>query len=278
MSDQLDTLLDEAEDRLTTLESSLADEEAMRLDDLGEDTYEDAIDTVDVLTRLADETEDLLEEIDLTELPELIDGSDVREAIDSGEIPEAVSDEEDGDVVRFRQLVRAINLSELWDSANVRGLLDEADDLGDTVDNLTDEDDDAGFVGDAASEMADDDLLDGDDPSDLGGEQSQMYQTMIQQQALDGLEEFREALLLTHEKFQKLYETNREKMGRQDTSSNSRNPTAVSTLTTSRRDLGSTERHSTVPTRVKHSTAPGHTRIYGRRFERELEKRRGEDE
>jgi len=63
-------------------------------------------------------------------------------------------------------------------------------------------------------------------------------------------------------------------MRRQDTSTNSRNPTAASTISTDRLDLGSGTRYSTVPQEVKLSTAPTRKRIYGRRFELERERQR----
>lgn len=104
------------------------------------------------------------------------------------------------------------------------------------------------------------------------------YQVAIQQGAMEGIDAFRSALLETHAKFDRLYEFNREKMRRQDTSTNSRNPTAVSTLPTERAAVGSGVKHSTVPQEVRYSTAPTRKRIYGRRFEQERKKRRDDND
>lgn len=127
----------------------------------------------------------------------------------------------------------------------------------------------------------DDDLIQmdaGDAKQALGdinvAEDPEAYQIAIQEQALKGIDAFRSALLETHEKFEQLYEMNREKMRRKDASTNSRNPTAAATIPTERRDLGSGARYSTVPQDVKLSTAPTRKRIYGRRFEIEREKQR----
>ncbi|WP_255167828.1 hypothetical protein [Natrononativus amylolyticus] len=290
MSDQLATLLDDAENSLTDLEETL--EGVDTLDDLADDELEAVLDNVTLLADLADEVEDVLDAIDLTDLPEVIDVSALLEAIEVGEIPDALADGDADDVVRLRNLIRAINLQELWDAANVRELWEAKRDLEDTVDEGEEAD---SLVGEAVDSVTDDDeddelidtdgeMLEGDVEMGVGGEdgfgldseETEPYETMIQHQAMEGIDEFRDALILTHGKFEKLYEFNREKMRRQDTSTNSRNPTAASTVPVERNDLGHAGRHSTVPKQVRHSSAPGFDRVYGPRFERELEKRRSE--
>ncbi len=98
----------------------------------------------------------------------------------------------------------------------------------------------------------DGDLIDDVDPSDALGdidvmEDPEAYQFAIQQGAMEGIDAFREALLETHATFERLYEFNREKMRRRDTSANSRNPTAASTMPTERAAVGSGVKHATVP-------------------------------
>lgn len=302
MGDRLEALADDAEESLTNVRERVADVDDIDAlaADLEGDDLDDLRGDVDVLIELVDEVEDLLDSIDLTELPGAVDASELLEAIEVGEIPDALSDGDADDVVELRGLLKAIDLAELWDAADVRELWQAKRDVDEATDELTEGSEDRSVVSKAADAVTDDDgdddeLIEGDlvdddagsfdvgdgDSFGLDAEDTQAYQTMIQKQAMDGLEEFREALLYTHEKFQTLYEHNRETMRRQDTSPNSRNPTAVSTMTTDRADLGSTARSSTVPKQVRHSSAPGHDRIYGRRFERELEKRRdqrGEDD
>ncbi|WP_255193951.1 hypothetical protein [Natronobeatus ordinarius] len=308
--DGLATLVDDAEDCLADVDDCLEGVESV--DDLGDDDLDDLFGSVDRLVDLVDELEDALDAIDLTELPDVVDGTELLEAIELGEISDTLGDGDAGDVVELRPLIRAIDLTEAWNAADVHELWDAKGDLEETTEELTDDDggEDEGVVSEAvdtATDVAgsvtdddplvgdeDDELLEGDvgdvvedefgaqfdladgDSFGLDAEDTQAYQEMIQVQALEGVEELREAVLYAHETFRKLYEFNREKMRRQDTSTHSRNPTAVSTMPTERADLGSTARSTTVPRRVKGSTAPGFDRIYGRRFERELEKRRGE--
>lgn len=301
MGGDLSALVDDAEDCLADVDDCLEGVESV--DELGDDDREELFASVDRLVDLVDELEDALDAIDLTELLDSVDGTAVLEVIDVGEIPDALGDGDAGDVVELRPLIRAIDLAEAWNAADVHELWDAKGDLEETAEELTDEDDGgmvaeavdtATDVGESVTRDEDDELLEGDvgdvvedefgeqfdladgDSFDLDAEDMQTYQEMIQVQALEGLEELREAVLYTHEKFGRLYEFNREKMRRQDTSTHSRNPTAVSTMPTDRADLGSTARSTTVPRQVKGSTAPGFDRIYGRRFERELEKRRGE--
>ncbi|WIV67588.1 hypothetical protein [Natrialbaceae archaeon AArc-T1-2] len=307
MSDEpagLESILEDANARLSAVDDYLENVESLDsiADELESDELEDLRDTVDVLVSLVDELEDALEAIDLAELPEAVDGDELLAAIDAGEIPDALGEGDASDVIEIRQVIQAIDLVETWNAANVSELWDAKDDLEETTDELVDETDDDSMLGEAAETVADDDSLVGDEDEeliegdvtdaatdefgsfDLGGDsigmdaaETEAYQTMIQTKAMTGIEEFREALLYTHETFQKLYEYNRERTRRKDTSTNSRNPTAVSTMATGRADVGSTARSSTVPREVKGSTAPGFDRIYGRRFERELEKRRGGD-
>ncbi|ELY48143.1 hypothetical protein [Natronorubrum sulfidifaciens] len=293
--DGFETLLEDATESLQRLESTLGDAET--LDALDDEIIETAIGDVDTLARVATEVGDLLEAIDLRELPAAVNGDELLEAIELGEIPDVLANEDKGvsELVDVTALVDAIDLLNAWNAADLAAIWEEKRELDDAVDDLEDGDD-AGVVEKAVSGIADDDggqLLGGDDGL-LGTEMDsttaakealgdidveddpEAYQVAIQQQAMKGIDAFRWALLETHEKFERLYEQNREKMRRQDTSTNSRNPTAASTIPTDRRDLGSGARYSTVPQEVKLSTAPSRKRIYGRRFEIEREKRRTE--
>ncbi|WP_121744354.1 hypothetical protein [Natronorubrum halophilum] len=291
-ADSFETLLEDATESLDRLEDSLGGVE--QLDDLDDSIVESVLGDVETLANVLTETDELLEEIDFSDLPDAVDGDELLEAIETGEIPDVLADEDAGatDLVDFTQLFRAIDLLSAWDATDLTDLWQETRELEDAVDDL-DDGEDAGMVEDAISDVADDDGdgdLIGDDDDDLiemdaadakealgdidVAEDPEAYQVAIQQQAMEGIDAFREALLETHEKFERLYEFNREKMRRQDTSTSSRNPTAASTIQTDRRDLGGGGRHSTVPQEVKLSTAPSRKRIYGRRFEIEREKKR----
>lgn len=296
MSDETeDGRFSEALERIDSLESQLDPVDS--LEELDEDALESVTDDVEALTEVATELEELFETVDLTELPEAVDGDELLEAVDAGEIPDALGDGDVGDAVDFGELFEAVDLLNAWNATDLTDLWQDAQDLEDAVDDLgsegdglaseaasavTGDEDGDGLLGDDA--IGDDgDLLEMDaDPTAAFGmpdvqDDPEAYQVFIQQQAMKGIDEFRDALLKVHGKFERLYELNREKMRRQDTSTNSRNPTAASTIPTDRRDLGGGARHSTVPREVKYSTAPSRKRIYGRRFEIER-KRRGYDD
>jgi len=285
-------LLEEADAGLERLEDTLGN-----LDDVDElegETVETVIGDVDTLVRVADELVELLNELDLSELPDAVDEEELLDAIDVGEIPDAIANDDGvSDVVEFTKLFDAIDLLNAWNATDLTDIWQEKRELDDAVDDLADGND-AGMIEDTVSDLADDDdgQLVGDDEAlietdmdavsatkaALGdidvAEDPEAYQVAIQQQAMAGIDAFRTALLETHERFERLYEFNREKMRRQDTSTDSRNPTASSTIPTDRRDLGGGARYSTVPQDVKLSTAPSRKRIYGRRFELERERRR----
>ncbi|MFC7232754.1 hypothetical protein ACFQMM_17895 [Saliphagus sp. GCM10025308] len=189
-------------------------------------------------------------------------------------------------------LLDALNLLEAWGATDVTDVLREGDDLTDTLEDVSEED---SAVGAAASTVTDDDGDDDDDDDDLLEdeldisaeetmdaldvdvlEDPEYVQVSIQRAAMEAIDGVRWTLLETHEHFEKLYEFNRERMRRQDRGTTSRNPTAASTMPVARADLGSDSRYSTVPQQVKLSTAPARRRIYGRRFEIERERQRGE--
>lgn len=294
-----DELLSEAETALANVEEALDGIDG--LDEFEDGELASLLGDVDTLARVAQETGELIEALDLTDLPEAVDGDELLEAIEVGEIPDALTEAETDadDVVDFTQVFTALDLLSAWDATDLTEIWEEKRELEDAVDDL-DGDEDAGMVEDAIETVAEEgtDAIGDDDGDDelLGTEMDmkeaameafekpdveddpEAYQVFIQQQALKGIDAFRDALLMTHGKFEKLYETNREKMRRQDTSPSSRNPTAASTIATNRREIGTSgTRHSTVPNQVKLSTAPTRKRIYGRRFEIERKRRQREN-
>ncbi|AGB38588.1 hypothetical protein [Natronococcus occultus] len=292
--ESFEELLSAGESSLENLQTALEDVDTP--EELGDGELEELLGDVDTLVRVAQETGELVESLDLSELPEAVDGDELLEAIETGEIPDAVGEDETGvtDVVDLTQLFSALDLLRMWDASDLTEIWEQKRELDEATDALGDGEDD-GTLEDAAETVVDegtdligdeddDGLLDDVEPREAAmealekpdvEEDPEAYQVFIQQQAIRGIDAFRDALLETHETFQELYETNREKMRREDTSTSSRNPTAASTIATERRDIGTSDtRHSTVPKQVKLSTAPTRRRIYGRRFELELERKR----
>ncbi|SFC48855.1 hypothetical protein SAMN05444422_10953 [Halobiforma haloterrestris] len=297
--DEFTALLEEAEGALENLDEYLGSAERLdELEELEEATPEAVLSDVETLASVAVEIQELVETIDLSELPEAVDGDELLAAIETGEIPNAIAEDETGvgDVVDVAKLFKAIDLLEAWDATDLTDLWREKRELEEAVDDLADADDEGGDVGmiesaastaaDKATDMADDEdgFVDGDwaddaDPRDVLGdvnvmEDPEAYQVAIQQAAMQGIDAFRAALLETHEKFERLVEYNRERMRRRDTSARSRNPTAASTMPTERAAVGSGVKHGTVPQDVHLSTAPSRKRIYGDRFERERKRKR----
>ncbi|MCU4924380.1 hypothetical protein OB905_00065 [Halobacteria archaeon AArc-dxtr1] len=315
MSDdpELESLLGDAEDAIASLEEHGGDVEALsKLDDKGVETL---LGDVETLATAVEELADLFETIDPASLPEAIDADELREAVNTEEVPDALSGEGDVfDAVDLSHVVSALDLLEVWDAADIGDLWEDTRELEAAVSDLAD-DEDGGVIGEVAASVTDEggdgltgddgltgeggltddggvmgddgllddagDLVDDVDPMEALGDvdvasDPEVYQVLIQQGAMEGIDAFRDALLKTHGKFERLYEVNREKMRMQDRSTNSRNPTATSTMPVDRRDLGGGARHSTVPRQVRYSTAPTRKRIYGRRFEIER-KRRGYD-
>lgn len=253
------------------------------------------------------EAEEILDAIDVSELPDAIDGDQVREAIELGEIPDALQDDENAEVVKLRQVIRAIDLGETLASMDVTDVWESKRSIDDATDELGDDDDGGLFGDEGLIAGGEDSLLGGGDGEGLLGDESggltddlfdtdldhamdaaadelkgdidiqsgnmAAYQEVIQEQAMVGVDAFREALLKTHGQFERIVEVNREKMRQQDRSPSSRNPTAVSTIAPARSDVASVPNYATMPRTVRHSDAPTRTHIYGDRFRREREKR-----
>ena len=312
IADSFDDLLEEAEACLENVDDCLAGVDS--IDELDDETVEELIGDVDTLSQVATEATTLLETVDLSDLPEAVDAGQLLEAIEVGEVPEVLADDDSGlgDAVNVTQLVRAIDLLNAWDATDLGEIWDAGQELEDAVDEFAESGDDAGMVEEAAASVADDDselvgedglvggedglvggddgivggdgdLLEDVDPAEALGdvnvmEDPEAYQVAIQRVAMQGIDAFRAALLETHAKFDRLVAFNREKMRRRDTSANSRNPTAASTMPTERAAVGSGVKHATVPQDVRLSTAPTRRRIYGQRFEQERQKRRNEDD
>ncbi|APX96423.1 hypothetical protein [Natronorubrum daqingense] len=295
-----ETLLENGTESLERVTETL--EGVDDLDSLEDSTLESLLGDVEKITTVVSEVETMLETLDVSDLPEAVDAHDLLDAIQGEAIPEAIADEETGatDVVDLSQVLSAIDLLNTWDAADLGKVWEQKRAVDDAVEDLADDADDDGLAAKAAKTVSDDDesLLgdddDGDDDdglleTDLDGEEAmellgdidieddpEAYQVAIQQQAMRGIEAFREALLETHEEFEHIVEENRKKTSQEGSRTNSRNPTAVSTMQLGSRDTGGGTLHSTVPKQVKGSTASGFKRIYGRRFEIERERKRSQ--
>lgn len=261
---------------------------------IDEGEREAILERLEAFADLLGEVDDLLEAIDFAALPDAIDAGQVLEAIELGELPDAIAEGETEDVVAVRDLVRAIELTKLWRAVDLGALWEAARDVEEAAGTVAGEEgeSDDGVLGidglgddgplEGAGEAFKDELTGAvaslepgsGDGIGLDPAQTAAYQTMIQQRAIGGIDAFREALLTTHGTFQAVYEENRERMRQKDKTTNSRNPTAVSTIPLERADVPSTARYATMPRTVRHSSAPTRKHIYGNRFERELEKRR----
>nr|WP_303650393.1 hypothetical protein [Halalkalicoccus sp. NIPERK01] len=216
---------------------------------------EEVIETAEEIWEILDEAEDVLDTIDLGEVPDVIDLDELPEAIDAEEVPEAIADGDARDAIDLRALKEAIEFRELWEAADLSELREEKAELEEEVDDVTE--------GDGDEE--DDDLLDMN--MGMSGAHVQFdaedRQEKIQELIETAIQKFRTALLETHDKLRLLYEFNQEKLG----GSESLNPTAVSTMPSGPLANSASTRRSTVPSQVRYSRAKNPRRIYGRRFE-----------
>lgn len=218
---------------------------------------EDVIETAEEIWDILDEAEDVLDTLDLDEIPDVIDLDDLPEAVDVEEVPEAIADGDAHDAIDLGGVKEAIEFRELWQAADIGDLREQQEELEDEIDDVTD-------GGDGDEE--DDGLLDmGMGMSDGAHMQfdPENRQERIQELIQTAVQGFRTALLETHDKLRLLYVYNQEKLGGSD----SLNPTAVSTMPSGPLANSASTRRSTVPSQVKYSRAKNPRRIYGRRFD-----------
>ncbi|EMA54088.1 hypothetical protein [Halococcus thailandensis] len=273
--DEMAALLDRAEGDIDSLLGVLS----------GEESYGDAKEEIEDLVDVIEETEELLDTVDLSELPEAVELSELPSAIEGEDVPEAIANAEPRRAVDLTQLASLVEFSELWDAVDVRSFMQNKDELEEATADVTDDEDDNGGNGESGDDSG---LMDSFDMSGSGdangGEESilddgQAKQLAIQSQLRDAVEEFRESALDARDQLKEARDTAQEKVeektGGGTGQPSSRNPTAYSTMVSGWKAGGwSSASFSTVPKQTQHSSAPGHYRIYGRRFD----EREGNDE
>ena len=214
---------------------------------------------------------------DIDELLDTIDLDDLDSVVALDELPDAVESGELGDAVELKNIKQLIEFGQLWGAVDLSELMDSKDEITETVGQITgdDEGEEGVLETDLFDEMELSDMA-GDDGVAGGLTEPEMIQSATQAQLDDAIDGFRDLLVETHIRLNKLRETNEERFEGVDQPS-SRNPTAVSTLATHGRPPKAASTVSTVPRNVRHSTGPSRRRIYGRRFERLMAEKRGED-
>ncbi len=284
--DRLASLSEEVGEAVTAVKRAIVDDaDGVELFELAKDLWE-----------VLEEVGELLETIDLTEIPDAIDFEKLPDAVEVDDVPEGLLDEDES-AIELTNVREAVNLRELWDAVDLTELVQEKRELDAAVDDVTDDDgeddDDDGLIGDDDDDGWLDDDEDEADEEDDGMFQnvvdtgdgakmqfeSEARQAYLEEKILEAVEKFREALLTAHEKMRKLYHANQEKLGNPGRQPDSLNPTATSTMPPGPIPDSVSARTSTVPSQVRYSRVENPRRIYGRRFEEEtdLDSRFGSD-
>jgi len=212
------------------------------------------------------DTDELLDTVDLDELDSVVDLDSLPEALEFGNV---------GDAIELKNLRKLIEFGQLWDAVDLTELMGSKDEITDTVGVLTGDDEEG--EGGLFSNLELGDITGGDEDGELGAlTDPEMIQAATQAQLDSAIDGFRDLLIETHARLDELREANQARFDGVDQPS-SRNPTAVSTITTHRGPPKDASRTSTVPRNVRHSTGPSRRRIYGRRFTRMVEQRTVDD-
>jgi hypothetical protein len=277
--DTLDSDLDDLLDR------AMDDIDALLTAQESDHPFEEVQEDVEDLITVVEEIEELLETVDLTDLPDAVDLSELPDAIEASEVPDAIAEGDPGGAVKYRKLLQVVELGELWDTVNVREFWRNKRELDDATDDVTDDDDGRPmeklreFVGDDTDGDATDvetgdtsgtaDTEDGSEREDIDVP-TETIQQRVQSKLSDAVGEFRESLLDTRERVQELKEENEGRV--EDVEQpDSRNPTAYSSISSGRNDMSGTAKFSTVPEETRYSSAPNRPRLYGSRLDRAAE-------
>ena len=213
----------------------------------------------------------LVEAVDVSRLPTLVDWSGVPEAFSTGDYRSAVAYENPPEVIDASRLLEAGDVRESW--RRTRELGEEVEDVTDALsggeesaadDPATEEEGRVRAANDDAEREAGVEMA-----KELSGS-AEGRQFVVQRTVSEGVAEARSRILAARERIAEAVE-GQELRSVREGRSNSRNPTAVSTLPRSGPLSGSATTFSSVPTETRYSDAPNFERIYGPRFERERE-------
>lgn len=237
----------------------------------GEESYEEVKDDVDDLVDVIEETEELLGTVEVSELPDAVELSELPSAIEGEDVPEAIANADPERAVDLTRLASLVEFSELWDAVDVRAFMQNKDELENATDDVTDDEDtdgdESGLFGSSDGDSESDDSI-----GETLLEQGEAKQAAVQSQLSDAVEEFRGSALDARDQLKEARDTAQEKVeektGGGTGQPSSRSPTAYSTMVSGWNSGGwSSANFSTVPQSARHSSAPGHFRIYGRRFD-----------
>jgi hypothetical protein len=231
----------------------------------GEESYQEAKDDIEDLVRVIEETEELLETVAVSELPDAVDVSKLPSAIEGEDVPEAIANAEPERAIDLRRLASLVEFTELWDAVDVRAFMQNKEELDDATDDVTDDEGEESGMMDSF----------GSGTREVGAtiaEQGEAKQAAVQSRLRDAIEEFRGSALDARGQLKEARDTAQAKVeaktGGGTGQPSSRNPTAYSTMVGGWQSSGwSSANFSTVPRSARHSSTPGHFRIYGRRFD-----------
>ncbi len=242
---------------------------------VGGDGDSEITELADNLWELLDEVEDVLETIDFEEVPDAIDLEELPKAIAVEDVPDGLFDDE-ANAIELTSVKEAVNLRELWDAVDLTELYQQKQELEEVVDETTDDmgdDDGDGFLGtdilDDSEDDEDDELFDNVVGMSEGAHvefDAKARQAVIEEMIQEAVVKFREMLLTTHDKLEKLYRMNQEKLGQPGRQPKSLNPTAASTMPPGPVPETASLRTSTVPSQVRYSRVENPRRIYAHRF------------
>ncbi|QRV13654.1 hypothetical protein JMJ58_11880 [Haloterrigena salifodinae] len=206
---------------------------------------------------VVEEVEDLLETIDLENLPDVVETSALPDLLELDGLPDAIREKDLDQVLDLSTIRRAVNLHELWNTVD---LVDFQRELRQLKAELED------VVGPDALDSSGDSEAAAEVRSFIDEIKPDAADAAIQQKAKKAAKTARNGVIEGHSKFETLYESKQRGSGYAGRKPVSNNPTAVSSVPYGPLPAGISTRVSTVPGNVRGAKVNALPRIYGRRW------------
>ncbi|SEP10266.1 hypothetical protein SAMN04487948_11433 [Halogranum amylolyticum] len=227
---------------------------------------------LDELSDVVREADQVLASVDFPALLDSVRLEDLPDAIDAEKVPGAVTSLRPQDAIPYKKLLAIVELREAFNAVDVREFRRNHRELGVEIDDVMEYL--PAEIVEEPDETSDEDLDGSTDSTPLDEEtKSELLasdvgkRVAVQTEIDDAVVKLREHLLEVHETVREQTSAN-ELASRSVDRPNSRNPTAYSTLPSTRPDIGSATRFASIPSETRYSSAPNYERIYGNRFQK----------
>ncbi len=210
-------------------------------------------------------TDALLETIDLDRVPDAIEVDELPSLIDLEHLSDALEEHDPDLVFDLSNLKEVIDERALWESVDLLGAARAKRRLDDELEDVLGED--------ASNRVGTDSKAVADAKEYVTSLRPEATKAALQQEARKKAEVVQNAVIEQHERLEEVYEANKARLTPPTRRGVTRNPTAVSLLSSDPLPDSVSTRLSTVPSAVPYAKIDALPRIHGRRWKRAVARR-----